>query len=200
MEDVLCYLSLMSVLLSNTLGQTVSLQGSSSSVLLGDSFQLTCTVTGGGPLQGTLSFQRGAGATPYRPCIVNSRTCAQFTGDPGYSCGCVTGQTRIFYTNITAVSRNDSNNWTCQDSNSISNTISMTVQWAPSLSPQKGQRHYHRRPSNPGDFMQQFSQQIMEMMEHRYGLEKKSQPAQVPALAFAKAPMQTSSLMGPPST
>ncbi|XP_046543340.1 hemicentin-1-like isoform X4 [Haliotis rubra] len=111
--------------------QTLSLQGSSSSVLLGDSFQFTCTVTGGGPLQGTLSFQRGAGATPYRPCIVNSRTCAQFTGDPGYSCGCVTGQTKIFYTNITAVSRNDSNNWTCQDSNSISNTISVDVQYAP---------------------------------------------------------------------
>ncbi|XP_046543337.1 hemicentin-1-like isoform X2 [Haliotis rubra] len=123
--------TLLVTLLSHVEGQTLSLQGSSSSVLLGDSFQFTCTVTGGGPLQGTLSFQRGAGATPYRPCIVNSRTCAQFTGDPGYSCGCVTGQTKIFYTNITAVSRNDSNNWTCQDSNSISNTISVDVQYAP---------------------------------------------------------------------
>ncbi|XP_046552906.1 B-cell receptor CD22-like [Haliotis rubra] len=112
-------------------GQTPSLQGSSSTVVRGDTFQFTCTVAGGGgSLQGGLNFQR---ERLFAPCTVNAGTCIQFTNLAGYTCECVGGQTRVFYMNITSVSTGDGGTWRCQYSNSISNSISLDVLYGPGI-------------------------------------------------------------------
>ncbi|XP_046552913.1 uncharacterized protein LOC124262451 [Haliotis rubra] len=106
-------------------GQTLSLQGSSSTAVRGDTFQFTCTVAGGGgSLQGALYFLR---ARVFSSCTVNAGTCSQFTNEPGYTCECVGGQTRIFYMNVTSVSTGDGDTWRCQYSSSNSNSISLDV-------------------------------------------------------------------------
>ncbi|XP_071086141.1 B-cell receptor CD22-like [Haliotis cracherodii] len=114
-------------------GQTLRLQDSSSSAVRNETFQFTCTVTGSGSLQGGLSFQRGTGISVNAPCIVNAGTCREFSTLSGYTCECVSGQTRVFYLNITSVSTDDEGTWRCQYSDVNSNTINLDVLYGPGI-------------------------------------------------------------------
>ncbi|XP_046552907.1 uncharacterized protein LOC124262449 [Haliotis rubra] len=117
-------------------GQTLSLQSLPSAAVRDDTFQFTCTVTGGGSLLGTLTFQR---VGTFISCVVNAGTCGQLNSLPGYTCGCVSGQTRVFYMNIASVTTDDGGTWRCQYSasniniNSISNSISLEVLYGPGI-------------------------------------------------------------------
>ncbi|XP_071085044.1 B-cell receptor CD22-like [Haliotis cracherodii] len=114
-------------------GQSLRLQGSSSSAVRNETFQFTCTVTGSGSLQGGLSFQTVTGRSLNALCIVNAGTCREFSTLSGYACECVSGQTRVFYMNITSVSTDDEGTWRCQYSGINSNTISLNVLYGPGI-------------------------------------------------------------------
>ncbi|XP_048239326.1 hemicentin-1-like isoform X2 [Haliotis rufescens] len=113
-------------------GQTLRLQGLSSSAVRNETFQFTCTVTGSGSLQGGLYFIRGTGVS-FTPCTVNAGTCSQFNNLPGYTCECVSGQTRVFFLNITSVSTDDGDIWRCQHQGINSETISLDVLYGPGI-------------------------------------------------------------------
>ncbi|XP_071086633.1 B-cell receptor CD22-like [Haliotis cracherodii] len=114
-------------------GQSLRLQGSPPFAVRNETFLFTCSVTGSGFLKGGLSFQTVTGRSLNALCFVTAGTCREFSTLPRYTCECVSGQTRVFYLNITSVSTDDEGTWRCQYGAINSNTISLDVLYAPAI-------------------------------------------------------------------
>ncbi|XP_046544391.1 hemicentin-2-like [Haliotis rubra] len=99
----------------------ITLTGSSTSALVGQRVQFTCTVTGLSISQ-LLSFHRNSGSV----CTIELNSCQQLRATSGYSCSC--GQNGVYHMDITSVSAADDGTWACSQT---SNNVTLTVYYGP---------------------------------------------------------------------
>ncbi|KAK6174061.1 hypothetical protein SNE40_017406 [Patella caerulea] len=93
-------------------GQTYSLSGSAPYGIRGEDYRITCQIFGGNFLRtDVIWFMKNSIKVCEQPftCNPNPQT------DPRITCGCINGNDRKMYLNITNVQSTDAGTWTCRD-------------------------------------------------------------------------------------
>ncbi|XP_055958934.1 lachesin isoform X2 [Patella vulgata] len=109
-------------------GQTYSLSGSASYGIRGGDYRFTCRISVDNIPQG-VSFNIGNDII----CRVLLLTCQESSSDTRYTCGCINGNNRTLYLNITNVQSTDAGTWTCRDGSVGSPPVTLPVYYPPTI-------------------------------------------------------------------
>ncbi|XP_055958759.1 adhesion G-protein coupled receptor G6 isoform X2 [Patella vulgata] len=103
--------------------QKYSLSGSAPYGIRGEDYRFTCQVSVGNiPIE--IGFNKGSESV----CEVVLISCQEpSSSDTRYTCGCINGNNKQLYLNITNVTSTDTGNWTCGDTFNIGTSPTVTL-------------------------------------------------------------------------